>query len=80
MNVLDMVVTMFEREFAKRLFLATVVSAPGGKVTVKKLGDQYPIGQSIVVAKSYATPTIGDTVLILRVGNGYVALCALTPP
>jgi hypothetical protein len=75
MNFLAESKSLFQSMYQDRLFLATVTAKSVNQITVKRSGQSAADGQSYPsLAGTTASITVGGTVVVARVGAGYVVL------
>lgn len=55
------------------IFRATVSDISGNTIAIKRPGF-LPDGQYYPALNSYASPTVGDEVLVIKVGRGFVVV------
>lgn len=74
LNLLDHVAADARRQDVVRGVVATVTAVSGRLVTLDITGGAVA---GIPAAKAYATPAVGDVVLVLKLGDAWLALTAL---
>lgn len=74
MNLLDHLTAQAADGDVLRGVVGTVTATSSGVVTLSVLGGSVP---NVPVARSYASPTVGDQVLVVKIGPAWLALTAL---